>query len=227
MLGSRIAGYWKMDGSVGVNEPDEEGSNDLTQYNNVGAGSTGDFSFRTLNGSDQRFETPGNGDLDAATFRTWIAFPFRPDDIQSGRQWVFNFTGGGSRGILVKVENGSFLFRVRSITSDINGETLPATESEFQVVQMWNDPERGETGIRVSETESVFDTVIGGGLDTRGGPLVIGSQSGGGRHVDGAIGPLLWAEASPTPADRDWLYNGGSFRTLSEIQNRTVTVRDI
>lgn len=226
-LGSRVAGFWKMDGADSTNEPDEIGSNDLTQYGGVGAGATSNFSFRTLDGTDDRLEVSPDSAIEDAIFRTWISFPFRPDDIQSGDKWIFNYPGNSGRGIIVRIDVGSFLFRIRNATNiAVQGETIPATQGAFQVIQLWNDPEKGQTGIRVAGTEAVFETGYVG-LFSESGPLVIGSRSGGGDNVDGAIGPVMWAKVAPSKADRDWLQNNGAYRTLSEIQTRTVTIKDI
>lgn len=223
-LGGRLAAFWKMDGASGEDELDEVGSNTLLQTGGVGAGSNSDFNFRTFDNS-QRLEV-GSPDSELKKNRPlWVAAPIRPDDLSRELSIIVKWFNNGD-GYQVRQENsGQDIFaELETVVKNY----FSVTQGEWVITQIWTDPVSGEGGVRLEGAESTGDRTFHAAFkDPDATSFYVGGDGRSARSFVGAIGPLMVANVYPTKADRDWLYNGGSYRTLSEIQNRTVTVKEI
>lgn len=224
-LGDRLAAFWKMNGGSGEDELDEIGSNTLVQTGGVGSGSNSDFPFRTFDNT-QRLEI---GSPDAALKRNrplWVAAPVRPDDLSAPFSYIIKWFNNGD-GYQVRQElDGQDLF-VQLGGAELK-KYFSVAQGQFAIVQIWTNPVLGEGGVRLGGVESISDRTFHARFqDPDATSFYVGGDGRSYRSFIGAIGPLMVANAYPTKADRDWLYNGGSYRTLSEIQNRTVTVKEI
>jgi hypothetical protein len=224
-LGSRLTAYWAMDGSAGANEPDTIGSNDLVQYGSVGSGSNSDFSYRTFDTS-KRLEV-GSPDTELENpLRFWLAVPLRPDDLASELDKIVKFSN--NKGYRIEQDDsGNLKLSFPTLSDPGLSSVFSVTQGQFVVVQLWQDPVAGERGLRVGSSEITGDWVYHRRMTTEAEPFYVGGDGRSARSFTGAVGPLMIADIAPSQADRDWIENSGSFRTLSEIQNRTITFKEI
>jgi hypothetical protein len=219
-LGDHLTAYWAMAGAPGDNEPDLIGQNDLEVLRgNTRSGRTDDFHYRRFDGENGYLETDPNDALENP-LRFWMAFPIR---LQSFKEEQSILVAMKTKGYRVKaVVKGALRFKLKhnAFTSFVNA-SITASTDQFQVVQMWSDPERALVGFRVGENEVVRDGAYGIGVNTGPKPFKLGAD------FSGDVGPWMIANAVPRQADRQWLGNDGRFRSLTEIRNHDMTMLDI
>jgi hypothetical protein len=218
-LRNRLAAYWGMEGE-GASEPDLVGQNDLTAVKETpGYGQTDDFHFRRFENKEEYLEVDPTSSLQDP-MRFWLAFPVRPRSLpQSGRRVIAGMQPNGYTILGREGEKLGFELRNRAFNVSTSA-SIAVVAGQFQVVQMWSDPERALIGFRVGESEVVQAGAYGTNVKTGPSPFKVGSG------FFGDVGPLMIANGAPRKADRRWLDNEGTFRTLSEIRDYNITVMD-
>lgn len=218
-----LISYWSMSGSSGSDEPDQVGSNDLVQTGGVGGGTDG-WSYRSFDGNDDYMQVDTNSGINDAD-RFWMAMPVRFQSINDRRR-VFSF-GAGS--IEFEGSNALSVNLKVYLTSDLAVTPFGSINTgTWYIMQLWYSSARARYGVRLDTLEQEENTIYKSYLDDRGEDrFTLGSRFSGGFNGQIDIGPVMVAEIGPTQADRDWLYNSGSYRTLSEIQNYTITELEI
>lgn len=234
-LGDRVVSYWPMSASSG-GETDQIGSNDLTASGSPASGSTPNFDYRVFGGDDgnlDHLERPSTPAL--APDRFWMAMPIRPDDTDNRFSTIANieYTNGGALRLVYRDGSGSAVIRAETTESQTPRPSYTIqTEiptAEFSILQVVSDYERGLFRVQVDGSRQSVNRSYRVGLRKQSSLVTIGSRDASSEslHWPGAVGPTFIADAVPSKSDMDWLYNDGSYRTLSEIQNRTVTVKEI
>jgi hypothetical protein len=228
-VSERDLSYWKMDGASGEAEPDEAGGNDLDQQSGpVSAGNNGDFNFRAFDGSQSLLRGPFTNETVVGAAKTplrfWVVIPLRIDTFGSNNGVYTRYNTRGWELDLASPDK----IRIR-MEIDGSGEitaTVPVQTNVWKIAQAWYDPVTAEVGVRWGSNEGISSTGYHSIVDTGSDNLQFANGDDAGQ-LDCAIGPTFHAAVAPSKTDRDWADSITAPRTLSEIQNRTVTVRDI
>jgi hypothetical protein len=230
-LSDHLAAFWPMRGGQGAPESDLVGSNPL---NTVGgtpeAGAAAEWPYRSFGGEgylQQNTPTEEIGDFE----NLWVSVPIRPD--LHSEATIIHGRVIGNAGFALKIHTGGFV----SVRMALGSPPRPhptVTSSrrlevgEWSVVQFWYSQATGEVGLQHDNHDaSVTYGAHKAFIETLRRPFTVGALKDGGQNVEGDIGPVMVATLPPQPEDRVWLYNGGDYRSLNELQNHSVEILEI
>ena len=223
-LGASLLGYYEMSNTG--DEPDQTGQNaDLPPLQPIAQKSATNWPYRECVDGGGRFVIDVsnlNGPLDSLPNRFWLAVPLRlrSNNLISGTVISF-WRASKKRSFKIYYDKSNSQYDIELHKDSGGPETFTAPDNvgDWQIFQLWVNHVTGERGLRIDDTETVVEP---SSLSPMSGPrsntdFLIGSNA----PVD--VGPLMIADVSPDQQDRNWLYNGGSYRSLSAVQGRTVT----
>ncbi len=135
----------------------------------------------------------------------------------------------GSEGVEVRIQSdgsvsAQFGYYQNPYVATLETPSDILSTDTWYLIQAWFDIIRGQVGVRVNDTEYHAAAGLLNGVRNDDGATVIGAQKNKTSKIEGAIGRLFFWDISPSRTDRDWLYNGGDYRSFGEVQNYSTTV---
>lgn len=230
-LSEGVTAFWPMNGERGDTETDLVGENPLSTVGGAPSGGTAShWSYRSFDGENDYLQQ----DMPSAVLNDlpnlWISVPLRPKS--NAKQYVIQGRVIGDTGFELKLQSdGGLTARMHLGFSgpiiSVSTRDEIATE-EWTIVQFWYSRSTGKMGIQNDgNSASVKYGAHNSFIRTLSAPFTIGAKNNGGWNFEGDIGPMMLATLPPQPEDRDWVYNEGTYRSLTEFENRTVEVLDI
>jgi hypothetical protein len=225
---SGLLAYWKLDEASG-NAIDDAGANDLTETSGTIAssataikGTSRDFEFldselfliddnADLSGGDTDFIMMAHVYMETVTSTPVIISKGVGEANDGGREYELFYHGTNNR----------FEFHKYASTTPVTlGATTfgAASPSTWYTLFAWHSATDNQIGIWVNDTSNTTATSTGVNDSTRRFRLGATTDVGG-SGFDGLIDEVAFWRKNMTEAERDWLYNGGTGRTLAEIQN--------
>jgi hypothetical protein len=230
-LSEGIAGFWLMDSEGEDTEPDLVGENPLDTVGGAPSGGTAaHWSYRSFDGKNDYLQQ----DMPSAVLNDlpnlWISVPLRLKS--NAKQYVVHGRVAGDTGFELALQSDGHL--TAGMQLGFSGPIISVSTKEavgveeWAIIQFWYSRVTGKVGIqhdgnRPSVRYGAHDSFI----RTLSEPFTIGAKNNGGWNFEGDIGPLMVATIPPQPEDREWLYNEGTYRSLTEFENHTVEVLDI
>jgi hypothetical protein len=215
-----------MDGTADSGERDVVGNNDLINTQGaVGSGSSSDFDYRSTTTESFFYRTMEDGFSDVFDWPVqsfWMAFLLRIGGFNGNAIWG-KYRGGTQGSELLTTSSGELELSLRLEFGQFKA-TVPATAGTFAVCQCWYHPAEGKMGVRFGEEESTCTVSYHNQVRLNKADFHLGGSSNSAPE-DADFGPLMAVNAPPSKADRNWIENGGAFRSLPEIQNREVIVK--
>lgn len=209
-----------MNGSAGANETSDVGPTPLTQVNSPGSSG----GWRTFNGTNQHFtyaddaafEIPSSGDWSVfAWFKTSATGKVQEiickDTPASSREWELTVSAANTLNLVYSTTGSaiSVLGHLDVVTDGTNQFVGFVYRRGIQRLELWHQGDLANSINSISAfatTSSIFTVGVRGDLNNA-------------TRMNGSIGPNGAFSTRFTPQLWNWMYNGGTPRTWSELSN--------
>lgn len=225
-VSATVVSAYDMDGADGTDEPDQVGSADLIDSGDNSSQSTSG-AYGPARTTSREFNAQEGFTASSTPYNRpnslWVVFPIY---ITEGGK-IFQNSAGETGWKLTYNDSANDLEfeaatgNLEEISSDTVSVSM--TKDAWHLAQAWKNRHTGEIGVRADTTETINNAPFSERIYNTGDNVQIGLGNG----MVGEIGRTVVLTTPPQKADRDWAYNSGNYRSISDFQNRTITVRKI
>lgn len=215
-----LVSWWSLDEASGTRN-DSHGTNHLTDNNTVGSttgvkGNAAQF----VAANSESLSVASNASLETGNVDFWLGGWIRFTSIGDYRFLINKDNNGAAREWSLYYANDNpktfSFYVVRGGVVEIRAASLIPTTSTWYLVQAWHDNSDNSIYIRVNDG-TIHTTSLGGTPSATAAALELGKRSSALFHNGLMDEVFYFKNRVPTTDDLDFMYNGGSGRTYSEL----------
>ncbi len=215
--------FFGCDEAAGANLADSHtGGLTFTQNNSPGTAAGVVGTARTGNGSNRYFSRADSSTFEPGSNSIWACAWIYPTVVGTHAHGIISKYSGSSGWTLRLSATGALNFQARTSAGVTSFKTSasPLTTNTWTFVAGGWDSTVGHSWISVNGSDKSFDTTSIATITATALPAVVGRVTGSTDYFEGRLDQVgLWIGVQPTQSQLAYLYNSGSGRSYTELDD--------